>query len=116
MELTVHNKDYRTDMPFLLVLRDGLNMTSTKYDCGIAQCGACIVHIDVKAARSCEVTLGTAWRRVTTIEGLGHARYGAADEDRQCSSWPPARLSAPPSCNRNRPGLSCPTPSERNDP
>ncbi|MFI4999111.1 MAG: (2Fe-2S)-binding protein [Reyranellales bacterium] len=58
--------------PLLWVLRDTLGMTGTKYGCGIAQCGACTVHIDGVATRSCQVTLSsvTGARKITTIEGL----------------------------------------------
>lgn len=75
MELTVnghkHEVDLPTDMPLLWALRDGLSVTSVKYGCGIAQCGACTVHIEGQAVRSCQVTLGDVWGPVTTIEGLG---------------------------------------------
>ena len=59
------------DMPLLWVLRDGLNITSVKYGCGIAQCGACTVHIDGEAVRSCQVALADVSGEITTIEGLG---------------------------------------------
>ena len=60
------------DTPLLWALRDELHMTGTKYGCGIAQCGACTVHIDGVATRSCQVQLGTldANKKITTIEGL----------------------------------------------
>ncbi|MBE0454001.1 MAG: (2Fe-2S)-binding protein [Roseovarius sp.] len=76
MPLTVNGTDFQThgldpDMPLLWVLRDVLGLTGTKYGCGIAQCGACTVHIDGVATRSCQVALGDVWGPVTTIEGLG---------------------------------------------
>ena len=62
------------DTPLLWVIRDELNLTGTKYGCGIAQCGACTVHIDGQPTRSC-VTPASAvqGRKITTIEGLGGA-------------------------------------------
>ena len=64
------NADPRT--PLLWVLRDTLGMTGTKYGCGIAQCGACTVHIDGVAVRSCQVPLSavSSGKKITTIEGL----------------------------------------------
>ncbi len=59
-----------TDKPLLWVLRDQLGLTGTKYGCGIAQCGACTVHVDGKNRRSCVTPIGqVAGKRVTTIEG-----------------------------------------------
>ncbi len=59
------------DTPLLWVIRDELKLKGTKFGCGIAQCGACTVHIDGKAQRSCTtVVAAVAGRRVTTIEGL----------------------------------------------
>ena len=66
-----HVVDLPGDMPLLWVLRDGLNITSVKYGCGIAQCGACTIHIDGEAVRSCQVALADVWGEITTIEGLG---------------------------------------------
>ena len=68
---TTHSLDLPEDMPLLWVLRDALNITGVKYGCGIAQCGACTVHIDGEAVRSCQVALADVWGEVTTIEGLG---------------------------------------------
>jgi isoquinoline 1-oxidoreductase alpha subunit len=62
------------DTPLLWVLRDELLMTGTKYGCGIAQCGACTVHLNGQAMRSCQAPIGTlAGVKITTIEGLGGA-------------------------------------------
>ncbi len=76
MRLTVngteHDVDVEADMPLLWVLRDELNITGPKYGCGIAQCGACTVHVDGFAVRSCQLAIGDlAGAEVTTIEGLG---------------------------------------------
>lgn len=60
------------EMPLLWVLRDLLNMTGTKYGCGIGQCGACTVHLDGVATRSCQTAISAAaGKRIVTIEGLG---------------------------------------------
>lgn len=68
---TTHTLDVEDDMPLLWVLRDELGLTGTKYGCGIAQCGACTVHIDGTAVRSCQIAVGDVQGRVTTIEALG---------------------------------------------
>src|SRR5207237_1603199 len=63
--------DVDPDTPLLWVLRDSLGLTGTKYGCGIAQCGACTVHIDGVATRSCSVPAGAVeGGQITTIEGL----------------------------------------------
>jgi len=60
------------DTPLLWVLRDELTMTGTKYGCGVAQCGACTVHMDGQAIRSCQTPIGAVGAsKITTIEGLG---------------------------------------------
>lgn len=66
-----HDVDLPGDVPLLWVLRDEIGLTGTKFGCGIASCGACTVHIDGEAVRSCQVALGDVWGEVTTIEGLG---------------------------------------------
>ncbi|MDP5083991.1 MAG: (2Fe-2S)-binding protein [Yoonia sp.] len=75
MDITVNGTAYTLDLPddtpLLWALRDGLGITGVKYGCGIAQCGACTVHIDGEAVRSCQVALADTWGEVTTIEGLG---------------------------------------------
>jgi isoquinoline 1-oxidoreductase subunit alpha len=68
---TDHSVDLPDDVPLLWVLRDALGLTGTKYGCGVAACGACTVHIDGQAVRSCQVALADVWGAVTTIEGLG---------------------------------------------
>ena len=75
VSLNVNGKDYQADVdprtPLLWVLRDAVGLTGTKYGCGIAQCGACTVHIDGVATRSCSVAVNTVGaKKVTTIEGL----------------------------------------------
>ena len=86
-----HQVDVPEDMPLLWVLRDVLGMMGTKFGCGIAQCGACTVHIDGKAEFSCLrpiASLGSA--RVTTIEGLSNSsdhplqKAWIAEETPQC--------------------------------
>jgi isoquinoline 1-oxidoreductase subunit alpha len=75
MKLTVNGKSHEIDvepeMPLLWVLRDELNLPGTKFGCGIAQCGACTVHIDGTAVRSCVTPVGSVSGAITTIEGLG---------------------------------------------
>jgi isoquinoline 1-oxidoreductase alpha subunit len=62
----------QAERPLLWFLRDGLGLSGTKYGCGIGQCGACTVHLDGQAVRSCVVPMSaTSGRRVLTIEGLG---------------------------------------------
>lgn len=72
---TRHSVDVAPDTPLLWVLRDNLGLTGTKFGCGIAECGACTVHVDGVATRSCVVPISTvAGKRVTTIEGLSRDR------------------------------------------
>ena len=75
IKLTVNGKPHEVDVdpdtPLLWVLRDAIGLTGTKYGCGVAQCGACTVHVDGQAQRSCQIAvkdIGAA--QVTTIEGL----------------------------------------------
>jgi isoquinoline 1-oxidoreductase subunit alpha len=75
VSITVNGKPYQLDVedetPLLWVLRDEIGLTGTKYGCGIAQCGACTVHVNGEAMRSCSVPIGTIdGAAVTTIEGL----------------------------------------------
>jgi isoquinoline 1-oxidoreductase subunit alpha len=67
----LHTMDADPDTPLLWVLRDHIGLTGTKYGCGIAQCGACTVHMDGMAVRSCSVPISLAdGKQITTIEGL----------------------------------------------
>ncbi len=69
-----HVLDLESDKPLLWVLRDDIGLTGTKYGCGIAQCGACTVHVDGQPMRSCSVPASAlAGRKITTIEGLSSA-------------------------------------------
>lgn len=66
-----HEIDAEPEMPLLWVLRDRLNMTGTKFGCGVAQCGACTVHVDGEARRSCSTMVGDLdGSEIVTIEGL----------------------------------------------
>ena len=66
-----HNVEVEPDTPLLWVLRDSLGMTGTKFGCGIAQCGACTVHVDGAPVRSCSLPVSAvAGKQITTIEGL----------------------------------------------
>lgn len=76
IELTINGKAHRLDadpeMPLLWAIRDLAGLTGTKYGCGVAQCGACTVHVDGVATRSCSIPLeSVAGSKVTTIEALG---------------------------------------------
>lgn len=75
VRLNVNGKDYELDVdpetPLLWAIRENVGLTGTKYGCGIAQCGACTVHIDGAATRSCTLPVSVAvGTKVTTIEGL----------------------------------------------
>ena len=75
VSLNVNGKNYQADVdprtPLLWVLRETVGLTGTKYGCGIAQCGACTVHIDGVATRSCSIPVSAVGaKKVTTIEGL----------------------------------------------
>jgi len=74
----VRNIDAPPDMPLLWVLRDMVGLTGTKFGCGIAQCGACTVHLDGAPVRSCVLAVGSIGpRAITTIEGIGASPAGA---------------------------------------
>jgi isoquinoline 1-oxidoreductase alpha subunit len=81
MLLNVNGKSFDVsatpDTPLLWVLRDDLELTGTKFGCGIAQCGACTVHVDGRPARSCVLPIGLVKdRMVTTIEAIGETETG----------------------------------------
>jgi len=68
---TVHDLDVEDDAPLLWVIRDEVGLTGTKFGCGIAQCGACTVHVDGNAQRSCVTPVSSVvGKEITTIEGL----------------------------------------------
>jgi aerobic-type carbon monoxide dehydrogenase small subunit (CoxS/CutS family) len=78
-EFTLNGKreaaDVPGDMPLLWVLRDALGLTGTKFGCGLAECGACTVHVEGRAVKSCSISIAdVAGKRVTTIEGLSPDR------------------------------------------
>jgi isoquinoline 1-oxidoreductase alpha subunit len=76
---TAHSVDVDADTPLLWVLRDVLGMTGTKFGCGAALCGACTVHVDGEAIRSCITTIDSIGdSAVTTIEGVGNSPQGKA--------------------------------------
>ena len=73
-----HTVEVDANTPLLWVLRDVLGMTGTKFGCGIAQCGACTVHLDGKAVRSCVLPISSVGSRpITTIEAVGNTTAGA---------------------------------------
>jgi len=81
--LTINGKTVEVDAdpstPLLWALRDNLGMTGTKFGCGMASCGACTVHINGQATRSCVLPIsGTAGSKITTIEGVGDDKIGRA--------------------------------------
>ncbi len=83
LTVRINDTDYQTDVtpdtPLLWVLRDMLGLTGTKFGCGIAECGACTVHVNGKAVRACSLPVGLLnGRPVTTIEGIGNDPLGQA--------------------------------------
>ena len=83
INLTVNGKtksvDADADTPLLWVLRENLQLTGTKFGCGVALCGACTVHLDGKPVRSCSTPVSAAaGKKITTIEGVGATRTGKA--------------------------------------
>ena len=109
MKLIVNGKEHEVmtpgETPLLWVLRDFLGLTGTKYGCGMAQCGACTVHIDDQAVRSCVLPVGAvAGRSVTTIEGLSSAelhpvqRAWIETDVVQCGYCQPGQIMAAARC------------------
>jgi aerobic-type carbon monoxide dehydrogenase small subunit (CoxS/CutS family) len=101
ISLEVNGKKYSVDVspdtPLLWVLRESLRLTGTKYGCGQALCGACTVHIDGKAERSCVTPVGDVQgKRITTIEGIPAShpvkRAWLADEVSQCGWCQPGQI------------------------
>ena len=77
----VRQLDIEPQTPMLWVLRDEIGLTGTKFGCGIAQCGACTVHVDGVAARSCQLPAsGAVGKQILTIEGLGAAKLHAVQQ------------------------------------
>ncbi|MFT8472408.1 (2Fe-2S)-binding protein [Acetobacter persici] len=75
---TPREVDVPADMPVLWILRDILGLTGTKYGCGVAQCGACTVHLDGQPVRACLLTVSAAaGRDILTIEAIEHTQAGA---------------------------------------
>ena len=114
-----HTVEADPEMPLLWVLRDLLDMTGTKYGCGIGLCGACTVHIDGAATRSCQTALATAaGKRIVTIEGLGsnglHPVQEAwiAEQVPQCGYCQPGQIMSAAALLAEKPH---PTDSDIND-
>jgi aerobic-type carbon monoxide dehydrogenase small subunit (CoxS/CutS family) len=105
LELKVNGKDHAVDVspdtPLLWVLRETLGLTGTKYGCGMALCGACTVHLDGEAVRSCVTPVSrAAGRKITTIEGLSPdlshplQRAWIAEDVPQCGYCQPGQIMA----------------------
>ena len=108
-----HEVDVPDDMPLLWVLRDELGIVGPKYGCGIAMCGACTVHINGAAVRSCSVPASAVWGEVTTIEGLGspdalHVVQKAwiANQVAQCGYCQPGQIMSAAALLANNPDPS----------
>jgi aerobic-type carbon monoxide dehydrogenase small subunit (CoxS/CutS family) len=107
---TRHEIDVNPDMPLLWVIRETLGLTGTKFGCGIAQCGACTVHLDGRPIRSCTTPVSAAADKVvTTIEGLSpdasHALQQAwiAEQVPQCGYCQSGQLMSAAALLRDRP-------------
>ncbi len=94
-----HDVEVAPDMPLLWVLRDKLNLTGTKYGCGMGLCGACTVHLDGHAVRACQTTVSSVGaKKITTIEGLSAdnshpvQRAWIAEQVPQCGYCQPGQI------------------------
>jgi len=94
-----HDVDASPDTPLLWVLRDSLNMTGTKYGCGMGLCGACTVHLDGEAVRACQTPVSSVGaKKITTIEGLSAdnshpvQRAWIAEQVPQCGYCQPGQI------------------------
>lgn len=94
-----HDVDVSPDTPLLWVLRDSLNMTGTKYGCGMGLCGACTVHLDGQAVRACQTAISSVGaKKITTIEGLSAdnshpvQRAWIAEQVPQCGYCQPGQI------------------------
>jgi aerobic-type carbon monoxide dehydrogenase small subunit (CoxS/CutS family) len=101
-QFTVNGKpqsvDVPAEMPLLWVLRDTLNLTGTKFGCGMALCGSCTVHVEGEAVRSCVTPVSdVAGKRVTTIEGLGNGKLHPVQQ-----AWIDEEV---PQCGYCQPGM-----------
>ena len=106
-----YNVDVEPEMPLLWALRDQLGLTGTKYGCGIAQCGACTVHIDGEPVRSCVMPVSAAaGKKITTIEGLAAGRHahrcrrrGSSTRCRSAATASPGMIMAAAALLRSKP-------------